>query len=125
MRHLALAICLLVGVFACVPTSTRPAEREGAPLKPIIAELFAAPADFADKPIEIYGLVIDSDSTHTRFELQDVSQHPLTIVGNELLRAKIGDQLIVRGTLHRRGNDIYIVATSLTATRVLGGGGCC
>ena len=44
-----------------------------------------------------------------RFELQDVSQHPLTIVGNELLRAKIGDQLIVRGTLHRRGNDIYIV----------------
>ena len=93
--------------------------------KPIIAELFAAPAAFADKPIEIYGLVIDSDRSHTRFQLQDVSQHPLTIVGNARLRAKIGDQLIVRGTLRWRGKDIYFVATSLIATRVLGGGGCC
>jgi hypothetical protein len=123
MRRVALCTALLAGVLVWAPLSGRAAEP--ARLKPIIAELFAAPAAFADKPIEIYGLVIDTDRTHTRFQLQDVSQHPLTIVGNARLRATIGDQLIVRGILRGRGNDIYFVATSLIATRVLGGGGCC
>lgn len=125
MRRVALFIVFLIGALAWAPLPAAAAEPGAARLKPIIAELFAAPADFADKPIEIYGLVIDSDRSHTRFQLQDVSQHPLTIVGNARLRAKIGDQLIVRGTLRRRGKDIYFVATSLIATRVLGGGGCC
>jgi hypothetical protein len=123
MRRVALCTALLAGVLVWAPLSGRAAEL--ARLKPIIAELFAAPAAFADKPIEIYGLVIDTDRTHTRFQLQDVSQHPLTIVGNARLRATIGDQLIVRGILRGRANDIYFVATSLIATRVLGGGGCC
>jgi hypothetical protein len=124
MRCVALCIALLAGALAWAPPPARAAE-PGTRLKPIIAELFAAPAAFADKPIEIYGLVIGSDHTHMRFQLQDVSQHPLTIVGNARLRAKIGDQLIVRGILRRRGKDIYFVASSLIATRVLGGGGCC
>ena len=92
---------------------------------PIIAELFAEPGAFAGKSIAIYGLVVEADRSRTRFVLQDVSQHPLTIVGNERLKAKVGDQLTVIGTLRVRGKQIYVVARALLPTRVLGGGGCC
>ena len=92
---------------------------------PIIAELLARPAAFAGKSITIYGLVIEANRSHTRFMLQDVSQQPLAIVGNERLRAKVGDQVIVTGTVRVIGKEVLVVARALVATRVLGGGGCC
>ena len=125
MKRLA-AVALLGALWLLQPSAPTRAAESGLPrLTPIIAELFAAPAAFAGKPIEIYGLVVKADRMRTKFLLQDVSQHPLTIVGNKKLRAKVGDQLIVRGTLHVSGKEVYIAADSLIATKVLGGGGCC
>ena len=120
------AVALQGALLLALPSAaTRAAELGQSRLTPIIAELFAAPAAFAGKQIEIYGLVVTADRSRKRFQLQDVSQHPLTIIGNKKLRAMVGDQLIVRGTLRVSGKEIYIVADSLKATKVLGGGGCC
>jgi hypothetical protein len=125
MRRLA-AIALQGLLLLAQPSlPTQASELHPARLTPIIAELFAAPAAFSGKTIEIYGLVIKSDRSRTRFMLQDVSEHPLTIVGNRKLRATPGDQLIVRGSLYVSGKEIYFVAESLKPTKVLGGGGCC
>jgi hypothetical protein len=124
-RIAAIALQALLLLLARPLLPAMAAELHQARLTPIIAELFAAPAAFSGKPIEIYGLVIKSERSGTRFMLQDVSEHPLTIIGNRKLRAKAGDQLIVRGMLHVNGKDIYFVADSLIPTKVLGGGGCC
>jgi hypothetical protein len=122
-----IAAIALQGALALAPAwaPARADQSDESRLTPIIAELFAEPAAFAGKSITIYGLVIEANSSRTRFLLQDVSQRPLTIVGNERLKAEVGDQLTVIGTLRVRGKEIYVVARALVATRVLGGGGCC
>jgi hypothetical protein len=122
-----LAAITFAGALALAPgaLSAQSAQREQSGLTPIIAELFAQPSAFAGKSITIYGLVIEANRSHTRFMLQDVSQQPLAIVGNERLKAKVGDQLIVTGTVHVIGKEVFVIARALVATRVLGGGGCC
>jgi hypothetical protein len=105
----------LVFVFHEPPTPS-----EAAVARPIIAQLFANPETFAGKKVEVYGLVIQSDS-RTEFLLQDVSQRPIRVLGN----ASVGDQVTVLGTVQTGGMAIYLSAESLKSTKVLGGGGCC
>jgi hypothetical protein len=105
----------LVFVFRETPTPSEPAVP-----RPIIAQLFANPETFAGKKVEVYGLVIQSDSRN-EFLLQDVSQRPIRVLGN----ASVGDQVTVLGTVQMGGVAIYLSAESLKSTKVLGGGGCC
>jgi hypothetical protein len=88
--------------------------------KPIIAQLYADPSAFAGRTIEVYGLVIESNSRN-EFQLQDVSQRPLRVLGN----AAIGDQVTVIGIFHASSQSFYIAAERLIPTKVTGGGGCC
>jgi hypothetical protein len=94
-------------------------------LRPIIAQLYAAPRDFAGRRIVIYGLVVESSTSGAEFMLQDVSQHPLRIVGAGALTAAVGDQAMVIGTFRDDPDAPYVAADALIATKVLGGGGCC
>ena len=91
---------------------------------PIIAQLYHDPARYAGRRVVIYGLVVEQVSPAI-FMLQDVSQRPLKIVGNERLTAKVGDQLIVVGLFHSAPDGPYLSAMSLIKTQVTGGGGCC
>lgn len=125
MKRLAAIALQFALALAPATAPTHAAQSDQSSLTPIIAELFAQPSAFAGKSITIYGLVVEADRSRTRFMLQDVSQQPLRIIGNEQLKAKIGDQLIVIGTLRVSGKEIYVVARALMATHVLGGGGCC
>src|SRR5262245_23434325 len=90
----------------------------------IIAQLYDDPGRYANRTVTIYGLVIEA-KTRSTFMLQDVSQHPLRIVGSENLKAAVGDQLIVIGVLHTDSEGPYLSAQELIATRVVAGGGCC
>ena len=90
---------------------------------PIIAQLYADPGRYVGHTVMVYGLVIAKQSPSS-FMLQDVSQHPLKIVGNATAKAAVGDQLIVVGMFHASG-DPYLAATSLIRAKVLAGGGCC
>jgi hypothetical protein len=92
-------------------------------LRPIIAQLYAAPHDFAGRRIVIYGLVVESSTSE--FMLLDVSQHPLRIVGGGALTAAVGDQVMVIGTFRDDPDAPYVAADALIATKVVGGGGCC
>jgi hypothetical protein len=118
---------VLAAVLALAPgaASAQSARASETKLTPIIAELLAQPSAFAGKSVTIYGLVIGANAACTKFMLQDVSHQPLAIIGNERLKAKAGDQVIVTGTVHVRGKDVFVIARALMATRVLGGGGCC
>ena len=113
-------ILLMLGIVGGV--SAGPDEK---PLTPIIAQLVAEPEAFAGKAVTIYGLVIESRPSRKEFMLQDVSQHPLKIVGSEKLMAAVGDQLTVIGIFKWDGKSPYIAANLLIPTRVFGGGGCC
>jgi hypothetical protein len=94
-------------------------------IRPIIAQMLHNPAAYAQKRVTIYGLVIERE-TPSVFVLQDVSQRPLKIIGKRGVKASVGDQVTVRGTLTRDKAGSYVfVARSLIETRVLGGGGCC
>lgn len=92
--------------------------------RPIIAQMLSNPAAYANKPVMIYGLVIEKESNSV-FILQDVSQQPLKVVGTHGVKAAVGDQVTIRGVLSKNRNGFYFTARSLTQTRVLGGGGCC
>jgi hypothetical protein len=94
-------------------------------LTPIIAQLVAEPEAFAGKAVTIYGLVIESRPSGQEFMVQDVSQHPLKVVGSDKLMAAVGDQLTVVGIFQWDGKSPSIAANLLIPTRVLGGGGCC
>jgi hypothetical protein len=94
-------------------------------MTPIIAQLYAEPERYAGRPISIYGLVIEATSEGTVFMLQDVSQHPLKIVGGAMMKAAAGDQVTIVGTLRRDADGPYLAATSIIPTRVTAGGGCC
>jgi hypothetical protein len=91
---------------------------------PIIAQLYSDPGRYADRSITIYGLVVEEGPDST-FLLQDVSQRPLKIVGNDELKAAAGDQLIVIGFFHADPDGPYLAAKSLIPTQVVAGGGCC
>jgi hypothetical protein len=91
---------------------------------PIIAQLYSDPARYADRSITIYGLVVEKGPNST-FLLQDVSQRSLKIVGNDELKAAVGDQLIVTGFFHANPDGPYIAAKTLIPTQVVAGGGCC
>jgi hypothetical protein len=92
---------------------------------PIVAHLYADPAAFAGRAVMIYGLVVESDASGTIFSLQDVSLHPLKIVGGERVRAAVGDQVTVIGIFHADHEPPHLAASALIPTRVLAGGGCC
>jgi hypothetical protein len=87
--------------------------------------LVAEPETFAGKAITVYGLVVESRASGREFMLQDVSQHPLKVVGSDKLVAAVGDQLTVVGIFRWDGQSPSITARLLIPTRVLGGGGCC
>jgi hypothetical protein len=91
---------------------------------PIIAQLYSDPARYADRSITIYGLVVEK-GPNSMFLLQDVSQRSLKIVGNDELKAAVGDQLIVTGFFHANPDGPYIAAKTLIPTQVVAGGGCC
>ncbi|HTZ35193.1 MAG TPA: hypothetical protein VMB84_04150 [Stellaceae bacterium] len=124
MRRLATLVVALA-VLATTSAASPAAESARRLPTPIIAELYATPAAFVGKSVRIYGLVIDADPSRGEFVLQDVSQHPLRIVGNRKLKAAPGDQLIVIGRLRMAGNQPYLAAQAVLPTQVLGGGGCC
>jgi hypothetical protein len=124
MRKAAAAAMAMTLLFGMVNAqSVRSADEEI--LTPIIAQLYAEPAVYAGRPISIYGLVIEAAAGGTVFMLQDVSQHPLRIVGNALMKAAPGDQLTIVGTLRRDAGGLYVAATLTIPTRIVGGGGCC
>ena len=92
--------------------------------RPIIAQMLNNPDAYTNKPVTIYGLVIEKKSDSVFF-LQDVSQRPLKVVGTRGVKAAVGDQITIRGVLSKNRDGLYFTARSLTPTRVLGGGGCC
>jgi hypothetical protein len=112
---LALAAC---GAKATLPTSLEPE-------KPIAAHVFAAPADYVGKRIEIYGLVVETRRGGREFLLQDVSQMPLKVVRSDGMPTFPGDQVLVEGTVFLEGGRPTLAASRVRDTRVLGGGGCC
>lgn len=114
--RLLLAFVAVGSIGATAFLLARPAHVE----KPIIAQLFAEPARFAGRTVEVYGLVIQSDSK-SEFLLQDVSQRPIRVIGT----ADVGDQVTVIGRFHSKPPSIFLAAERLSATKVVGGGGCC
>jgi hypothetical protein len=94
-------------------------------LKPIIAELYATPQDFAGRVVAVYGVVVESSPTGAEFLLQDVSQRPLKVIGSARLTATVGDQVTIIGRFNSDSRSPYLTALVLAPTRVLGGGGCC
>jgi hypothetical protein len=127
MRQAAVAVLIVVTLFALAGDA---AQSDGADvrehaLRPIIAQLYAAPRDFSGRRVAIYGLVVESAPSGTEFMLQDVSQHPLKIVGQAGLTAAVGDQVMVVGIFHDDPRAPYLAAAALIPTRVLAGGGCC
>ena len=122
MKKVTLGI-IAVAVFLNQASGTAEVKRDDA-TRPIIAQMLSDPDAYANKPVTIYGLVIERESDSV-FILQDVSQRPLKVVGTHGVKAAIGDQITIRGVLSKNRNGPYFKARSLTHTRVLGGGGCC
>jgi hypothetical protein len=123
-RKAALASCfaLAMSIFVAVADAKPP---KTAALRPIIAQIVADPQKYADRRIEIYGLVVGSDVTSRTFQLQDVSQHPLLIDGKRLPAVAVGDQVELAGILRVNGKDLLLAAKSLKRVQVVAGGGCC
>ena len=116
-------VAIAVVVFLSQASGAAEIARDDA-TRPIIAQMLSNPAAYANKPVMIYGLVIEKESNSV-FILQDVSQQPLKVVGTRGVKAAVGDQVTIRGVLSKNCNGLYFTARSLTPTRVLGGGGCC
>ena len=122
MKKLAPVTIAVVVLLSQASLATE-AKRDDA-TRPIIAQMLSNPGAYANKPVTIYGLVIETESDSV-FILQDVSQQPLKVVGTRGIKAAVGDQITIRGVLSKNRNGLYFTARSLTPTRVLGGGGCC
>ncbi len=93
--------------------------------KPIISLLFGDAEAYDGRSVVVYGLVIETVGMGKVFMLQDVSQMPLRIIRADGLPTMVGDQMLVHGVFMRNGGDPYLEASKITATTVLGGGGCC
>jgi hypothetical protein len=126
---MAVGFAALVAVAAAAawpaPGKAGEAKAAAAPARPIVAELFASPAEFVGKRIEIYGLVITLGPKLHTFHLQDVSQRPLTVDGARLPRIAVGDQVEIEGVLQGSGKDLVLVGLAMKRVKVTGGGGCC
>jgi hypothetical protein len=96
-----------------------------AALRPIIAQMVAEPDKYIGHQIEIYGLVVESDTAAHTFMLQDVSQRPLLIDGKRLAPVVTGDQVELSGVLQANGKDLLLVARGMKRVKVIAGGGCC
>lgn len=115
----------LVAALIWGSTSFMAAQGHEQPKRPIAAALFAGPAGYAGVRIQIYGLVISSDLRSHSFELQDVSQMPLTVDGRLLPPIKVGDQVEIEGVLEVTGKSIVLRGERIQNVKVTGGGGCC
>jgi hypothetical protein len=124
MRKAVQVLALLAVLSAASASRGQDVDGPQADAYPIIAQLYADPSQFTGRLVSIYGLVVDSTPSGT-FMLQDVSQHPLKIVGDDGNKAAVGDQLIVVGLFYSSPEGPYIYAKTLIRTRVLAGGGCC
>jgi hypothetical protein len=116
-------VTIAVAVFLSQASVATEVKRDDA-TRPIIAQMLSNPGAYANKPVTIYGLVIEKESDSV-FILQDVSQQPLKVVGTRGVKAAVGDQITIHGVLSKNRSGLYFTARSLTPTRVLGGGGCC
>lgn len=92
---------------------------------PIIAHLYADPANYDGRQVTIYGLVVEADRDGRWFMLQDVSQMRLKVVRTDGLPTIVGDQVLIRGPFKANRGNPYLEARQVTYTKVLGGGGCC
>jgi hypothetical protein len=124
MRISSAAVLIVAALLGSIQARLTDAD-DGPMLRPIIAQLYAEPESFLGRPLAVYGLVIEANAGGTVFMLQDVSQHPLRVVGKPSLIATAGDQVTIVGTLQRDGGGPYLAASLIIPTRVLGGGGCC
>jgi hypothetical protein len=127
MHQLVVTALIVTVMFALARDTAQPGSgdwREQV-LRPIIAQLYATPGDFSGRSIAIYGVVVESGSRGAEFMLQDVSQHPLKIVGHANLIAAVGDQVMIVGIFHDDPHAPYLAATAVLPTKVLAGGGCC
>ncbi|MDH3670501.1 MAG: hypothetical protein OES46_04985 [Gammaproteobacteria bacterium] len=122
LSNLSTFITLVLVLFATLTSLSQAVHDETD--RPIIANLLADPIDFDGKGVVIYGLVIKAFSDGRIFLLQDVSQMPLKVIGDNGINAKVGDQLLVHGVF-RHDEQPYLRASRIIPTKVLGGGGCC
>jgi len=124
MRIVGSATVLILIAALHSPPSAQMADGPQADEYPIIAQLYADPARYANRSVMIYGVVIETGPGAT-FILQDVSQRPLSVVAYQKTKAAVGDQLIVLGFFHADANAPYLSAKALIPTQVVAGGGCC
>ncbi len=124
MRRALSSVIIAVALFlAPSPMGDRTASAEAN--KPIISLLVGDAEAYDGRSVVIYGLVIETVGMGKVFMLQDVSQMPLRIIRTDGLPTMVGDQVLVHGVFMRNGDDPYLEASTITATTVLGGGGCC
>ncbi len=124
MRRALSSVIVAVALFlAPSPMGDRTAAAEAD--KPIISLLFGDAEAYDGRSVVIYGLVIETIGMGKVFMLQDVSQMPLRIIRTDGMPTMVGDQMLVHGVFMRNGSDPYLEASTITATTVLGGGGCC
>ena len=118
------SIALSLGIVSILYGATLAAEfkRDDA-THPIIAQLLSDPGIFEKGGHDLRSG--DREGFDSVFFLQDVSQRPLKVMGTRGVKAAVGDQIIVRGTLAKDRDGAYFLARAITSTRVLGGGGCC
>lgn len=93
--------------------------------RPIVAGVLAEPERYLGRRIELYGVVVRTESDGKRFYIQDVSQSPLLVQAPPGAQANLYGQYIVTGVLARIGGELGIAAERLTPARVTAGGGCC
>lgn len=126
-RHIACLGCAALIAASPVQGTVRAGEAGTATAaeRPIAAALFADPAKYVGTRIEIYGLVIEVDTARRSFQLQDVSQRPLTVDAWRLPPIVVGDQVEIEGVLQRTSSGLVLVGTGAKRVQVVGGGGCC
>jgi hypothetical protein len=93
--------------------------------RPIVAGVLAEPDRYLGRRIELYGVVVKTESGGKRFYIQDVSQRPLLVQAPPGEQAKLYGQYIVTGVLGLFGGELGIAAERLAPARVTAGGGCC
>ena len=101
-------VTIAVVVFLSLASLAAELTRDDA-TRPIIAQMLSDPGAYANKPVTIYGLVIET-IPNSVFILQDVSQRPLKVVGTRGVKAAVGDQITMRGVLSKNRNGLYFTA---------------
>src|SRR5262245_43295067 len=104
-----LALAVVAAISGLGRAGAAEAVAVAAPERPIVAGLFAEPAKYVGRRIEIYGLVISADPGRRTFQLQDVSQRPLTVDASRLPRIVPGDQVEVLGEVQSAAGGLVLV----------------